>query len=119
MREAVKDLQEAEDSVRELELKTVGSPKMDGMPKGSSTGDANAQYLIHLEYARSKLDRAHNQLARAKNNAYRVCRRLSGHMQKFCEAYYAEGFPFEVAQAMSGVKDRQCYSYMAEVSKEA
>lgn len=118
VREAAKELQEAEDALRELELKTIGSPNMDGMPKGSGKGDANAQYLIHLEYARAKQARAERDLTRAKNTAYRVCRRMTGHMRKFCEAYYAEGFPFEVAQALSGVKEAQCYRYMAKVKGE-
>lgn len=118
MRRAAEELQEAEDSLKELELKTISSPKMDGMPKGSSQGDANTQHLVHLDYARKKRDKAEYHLKKAKHNAYRVCRRLEGHMRKFCEAYYAEGFPFDVAQTLSGVQARQCYTYMSIVKGE-
>lgn len=118
VRDAAKDLQEAEDALKELELKTIGSPNMDGMPKGSSQGDANARHLIHLEYARAKRDKAEYALKKAKHNAHRVCRRLDGHMRKFCESYYAEGHPFDVAQIVSGVKEAQCYRYMAKVKGE-
>ena len=115
MRDAAKDLQEAEDGLKELELKTIGTTNMDCKPKCSRPCDASAQHLIHLEYARSKRDKAERALNKAKHNAHRVCRKLTGHMRKFCEAYYAEGFPFEVAQMMSGVKEAQCYRYMAAV----
>lgn len=118
VRKAANELEEAEVALKELELKTVGSPNMDGMPKGSSQGDASTQHLIHLEYARSKRDKAEYALKKAKHNAYRVCRKLEGHMRKFCEAYYAEGFPFDVAQALSGVGERQCSRYAAMVKGE-
>lgn len=118
VRKTAQDLEEAEVALKELELKTIGSPNMDGMPKGGSQGDASAQHLIHLEYARSKRDKAEYAHKKAKHNAYRVCRKLEGHMRKFCEAYYADGLPFDVAQIMSGVKDAQCYRYMAKVKGE-
>lgn len=118
VRKTAQELEEAEVALKELELKTIGSPNMDGMPKGGSQGDASAQHLIHLEYARSKRDKAEYAHKKAKHNAYRVCRKLEGHMRKFCEVYYADGLPFDVAQIMSGVKDAQCYRYMAKVKGE-
>lgn len=118
VRKAAQGLEEAEVALKELELKTVGSPNMDGMPKGGGQGDASAQHLIHLDYARSKRDKAEYSLKKAKHNAYRVCRKLEGHMRKFCEAYYAEGFPFDVAQYLSGVGVRQCSRYAAMIKGE-
>ena len=115
VRKAARDLEEAECSLKELKLKTVGSPNMDGMPKGSTQGDSSTQHLIHLDYARKKLEKAQRALDKAKRNAHRVCTRLEGHMQKFCEAYYVECFPFDIAQALSGVGERQCSRYMAAV----
>ena len=117
VRDAAQELQEAQDALKELELKTVGSPKMDGMPKGSTQGDTSTQHLIHLDFARKKLEKAQIALAKAKHNAYRVCRRLEGHMRKFCEAYYMECFPFDVAQALSGVGERRCYDYIREINR--
>ena len=40
---------------------------------------------------------------------------MEGHMRKFCEAYYIEGFPFDVAQSLSGVSERQCQRYMRDI----
>lgn len=105
------------DSLRELELQSVSSPKMDGMPKGSGSGDASAQHMIHVEYARNRVKRAKDALQKARRNALRVCRKMEGHMRKFCEAFYVEGFPFDVARVMSGVGERQCYRYVGEVEK--
>lgn len=103
--------------MRELEAQTISSPKMDGMPKGSGAGDASAQHMIYIEYARNRVSRAQAALKRAKSTASRICKRMDGHMKKFCEAFYIEGFPFDVAQALSGVGERQCYRYVSEVEK--
>ena len=91
---------------------------MDGMPRSQGAGDASAQYLIHLEYARKERDKAQRSLDKAKYNASRVCRRLSGHMRKFCEAYYAQCFPFDIAQTLSGVQRSRCYDYINAVKGE-
>lgn len=117
MRRAAEELQEAEDSLKELELKTIGSPKMDGMPKGSSRGDVNADYLAAIEYVRKMRDAAERNAKRIKHYAHRVCKKMPRHMRKFCEAYYVECFPFDVAQTLSGVKEAQCYRYMTKVNE--
>ena len=117
MRIAARDVEEAEVTLKEIRTKTIGAANMDGMPKGSSVGDASAQHVIYLEYAEKQLERAKRELGRAKRDAEHVCSRLEGHMRKFCGAYYIEGFPFEVAQALSGVSRRQCYTYMSMVSE--
>lgn len=98
--------------MRELELKTISAVNLDGMPKGSSQGDASARHVIHLDYAKEKLERARKELDRAKRRAGKVCSRMEGHMRKFCEAYYIEGFPFDVAQVLSGAGRSQCYTYL-------
>lgn len=109
-------MQEAEYALRELELKTISAVNLDGMPKGSSQGDASARHVIHLDYAKEKLERARKELDRAKRRAGKVCSRMEGHMRKFCSAYYIEGFPFDVAQMLSGVSERQCQRYMRDIT---
>lgn len=111
-RAAARELMEARDSLAELEGQTIGSPRLDGMPRGSGGHDASASRLIHLDYARRKLDMAERAYKRARHAAEAACEGMEPHMHKFCAAYYAEGFPFEVARTLSGVGDRQCYRYV-------
>ena len=92
---------------------------MDGMPRSRGAGDASAQYLIYLDYARKERDKAQRSLDKAKYNAMRVCRKLSGHMRKFCEAYYAQCLPFDIAQTLSGVQRSRCYDYINAVKRQA
>ena len=115
VRAAAQEMHEARESLVELEGQTIGSPKLDGMPKGSGLHDASAARLVHLDYARRKLDRAEREYKRARAAAIDACAGMELHMKKFCEAYYAEGFPFEVAQILSGVSERQCYRYARRI----
>lgn len=90
---------------------------MDGMPHAAGPGDPTGRAAQHIDYAERKLDKACKELERARRVALRVCSRIrNSHAKKFCEAYFVEGFPFSVAQQMSGVKERQCYGYMQAIN---
>ena len=118
VRTAEKRVQDLEDGLRELELKTISSPNMDGMPKGSSDGDASTRRLISMERAKHRLKMAEKDLRTARRRAERVCRKMDGHMRSFCESYYVDCQPFSVAQKLSGVSERQCYRYMQDIKPE-
>ena len=118
MQEVEKRVQDLRDGLRELEAKTISSPNMDGMPRGSGDGDASARRLISLERAKHRLKMAEKDLQTARRRAERVCRKMDGHMRGFCEAYYVDCQPFSVAQKLSGVCERQCYRYMQDIKPE-
>ena len=95
----------------------IGSPSLDGMPHGSGIGDPTGCKVAHVAYAERKADKARKEFERAQRVARRVCARIANpHAKKFCEAYYVECTPFEVAQIMSGVQERQCFRYMQTVN---
>lgn len=120
VRDAEKRVQDMHDGLKELELKTISSPNMDGMPKGTGDGDASVRHMIRLERARRRLADAEKALKAAQRKAERVCQRMDdGHMRRFCEAFYVDGQPFAAAQKLSGVGERQCYRYMETVGEEA
>lgn len=117
-RDAAINYAEREESVREIERRTVGSPKLDGMPRGSGVGDPTGSLAAGIDYARRRRDAAEKAYKRVRRAAVHACRRIANkHAQKFCEAYYLDGKPFDLACIMSGVKERQCYEYMQK-SKE-
>lgn len=106
------------DGLTELRLLSVSvsSPNMDGMPKSQTEGDKNARVLSRIEQQESKVTALSARLDEARMIARRATETLTGAFKDFCEAYYIDGDPFEVAQAASGVGERQCRRYMQAVS---
>lgn len=86
------------------------------MPHGTGAGDPTGCRVEHVAYAERKVDKARKELDRARRVAARVCAQIvNPHARKFCESYYVKGAPFEVAQIMSGVNERQCYRYTSTI----
>lgn len=116
-RKAAQDLSEAEDSLKEIRTRVIGSPSLDGLPRGGGAGDPTGCRVAHVAYAERKVDKARKELDLARRVARRVCARIvNPHARKFCESYFVEGAPFEVAQIVSGVQERQCFRYMQKVN---
>jgi len=119
-RELHEELEKMEEGLRELRLLSVSlkSPKMDDMPKAPGSGDTMTATLARIERQEGKIARVRAKLRGEVRSAARVVKRLTGPFKAFCEAYYVDGDPFAVAQATSGVKERQCKRYMAIVACE-
>ena len=120
-RELQEDMEKMCDGLRELRLLavSVSSPNMDGMPKGDGVGDAYAQTLARIEQREREIALQKRKIERAKRIARRVLKPFIGPFKAFCEDYYVEGMPFVIAQAASGVGDRQCKNYIAYIQKKA
>lgn len=116
-RELHKEMEILKEGLQELKLLSisVSSPNMDGMPKGQGASDVRAQTMIRIERKEHEIAALDKRLNRAKAIALRKLRRFSGAFRSFCEDYYVQGLSFQIAQAASGMSDRQCKNYMALV----
>lgn len=108
-----------QDGLRELKLLSVSvsSPNMDGMPKSQTSADKNARILARIEAQERGIAAVSAELNRVKAIARRAIDGLTGAFKTFCESYYLDGDPFEVAQAACAMSERQCRRYMQVVSK--
>lgn len=108
------------DGLKELKLLAVSlsSPKMDDMPKSQSIPDTYAQTLVRIEQQERDIAAMTRKIEKAKRSAYQGIGRFIGPFKAFCVDYYVKGLPFVLAQAASGVSERQCKNYMAEIQKK-
>lgn len=120
LRELHDELEKMRDGLRELKLlvKSVSSPNMDGMPKAQGTSDAYAQALVRIERQEREIAAQARRVNRAKAIPIQALKRFVGPFKTFCKGYYIDGVPFFMAQAESGVGERQCKNYMAYISSE-
>lgn len=109
------------DGLKELRLLSVSlsSPKLDDMPKAQGVTDKYAQTLARIEHKEREIAVQKREIERAQRIARRGLSRFIGPFKAFCEDYYVKGLPFVLAQAASGVSERQCKNYMAEIQKKA
>lgn len=117
VRKLHEELERTKDGLRELRLLSVSisSPNMDGMPKGSTNADKNARVLARIEAQEREIAALSAELDRAKVIARRAIDELTGAFKTFCESYYLDGDPFEVAQAACAMSERQCRRYMQAI----
>lgn len=111
-------MEKMKEGLNELKLLSisVSSPNMDGMPKSHGVSDKYAQTLARIDKREREIAAQSKQISRMKTRARRAVGRLAGAFKAFCEAYYMDGVPFVIAQAESGVTERQCKRYMREIS---
>lgn len=102
--------------LEELQRQTIGSPNMDGMPKGTSQGDVMDRLMIRKQEAEERLQRAIRRLERSKRTAGRILSRLDVGMARFYEAYYVNGEKLEAAAVFAGVSPRTGSNYIKLVS---
>ena len=120
VRELHEELENMCDGLKELKLLAVSlsSPKMDDMPKSQSIPDTYAQTLVRIEQQERDIAAMTRKIEKAKRSAYQGIGRFIGPFKAFCVDYYVKGLPFVLAQAASGVSERQCKNYMAEIQKK-
>ena len=114
VRELHEELENMCNGLRELKILSisVSSPKMDGMPKAQSSGDAYAQVLARIERQEREIASLSKRISKEQYPARRAAKKLKGPFRAFCEDYYINGMPFSLASAASGVTERQCKNYM-------
>lgn len=116
-RHAAEEVDCLHEGLIELRRQVIASPRLDGMPRGSATGDGAANRLIRIEKQQRQLERAQKRLRRRRAAALRALSGLPVGMAQFCRVYYVEGVPFELAWRASGRSSRQCARYMREVER--
>lgn len=116
-RHAAEEVDCLHDGLIELRRQVIASPRLDGMPRGAATGDGAAKRLIRIEKQEKNLERAKQRLQHRRTAAIRALSKLPVGMAQFCQVYYVEGEPFELAWRASGRSSRQCARYIREVER--
>lgn len=112
MREIAKEVRTLQDGLEELKRQTISSPKMDGMPHGSTQGDGIAAVMIRKEKQEQSLASAQRRLERAAKAAQRVVRSLPSSKRLFYAAYYIDGEKQLTACDVAGISESTGYRYM-------
>lgn len=121
VRELHEKMERLKDGLRELRLlsTSISSPKMDGMPKQQGGAkDIAAQTLARIEKQEEEIARMAYSIERAKKGGQLACRMLDTSRRTFYNLYCNEGEPFCIAQAASGVQERQCRRYLQDIAEK-
>lgn len=105
------------ENLKEAELYTISSPNMDGMPKGSSDGDAMTRQYIRKDKLQAKLRTAERALKRSRSIAGKALRDVKAPLRMFCEAYFLDAAPMEEACAYARIDKRTGERYGAEINR--
>lgn len=116
-RDLADEVERLRENLKEVELHTVSSPNMDGMPKGSGDGDAMTRQIIRKDKLHSKLRGAEKALKRSRTIAGKALRNVKAPMRMFCEAYFLDASTAEEACAYARVDKRTGERYSAEINK--
>lgn len=112
VRDIAEEVDRLEERLEELRLHTISSPKLDGMPRSGSQGDAMAVAMIQQQSQVERLERAKKRLKRAQSAARRIVTRLPAPMRLFYEAYYIDGEKVANACAIARISESTAYRYM-------
>lgn len=107
-----------EESIKELRMQTISSPKMDGMPHGSAQGDASAGRLARLEAREREYERDRRDLTLLRQTARRVIKLLDAKRRIFYEAYYIDAEKASAARKEAGISERTASRYINDVIKK-
>ena len=101
--------------MQELQLQTVSSPKMDGMPGGGSVSDPMAVLMIRKQRTAERIKQTKERFKRAQKDARAVLVGLPVAKRLFYEAYYVEGDKLESAAAFAGICPRTGSNYIKQL----
>lgn len=113
-RELAQEIRLREEGLQELRMKTIGSPNMDGMPKGSGTHSASDNRLIQIEKYERDIEHSKRRLERLKDAARAVIKPLKVAQKVFYQEYFVEAQKAHIARTMAGVSERTMTNYLAE-----
>lgn len=117
-RDLVDEVERLRDTLKEIDLQTISSPNLDGMPKGSGDGDAMTRRVIRRDKVESKLWSAERALKRARTIGGRALREVKAAMRLFCEAYYLDGASLEESCKYARIDARTAERYRAVINRE-
>lgn len=115
-RDLVDEVGRLQDNLREAQLQTISSPNMDGMPHGSSDGDAIARQIARKDKLAAKLRTTEQALKRSRSAAAKALQRVKAPMRMFCEAYFMEAAQLEAACIYARIDKRTGERYRAAIN---
>ena len=110
------EVERLRDNLREAELQTISSPNMDGMPHGSSDGDAIARQIAHRDKLEAKLHTAERELKRSRTAAGKALQHVKAPLRMFCGSYFLENATLEAAIQYARICKRTGEEYRATIN---
>lgn len=102
-----------EEGLRELRMRTISSPRLDGMPHSSGSMDASTNKLIQIERREREIQRDKGRLQRLRSAARRVVKPLKPEQCIFYTEYFIEAQKARTARIMAGISERTMTNYLA------
>lgn len=114
-REALEEIRDITEEIREMEGGILHAQRMDGMPRAGHAQDGMTMRLVRLEQKQKRLQSARAAYARYSERAQTVLLEMMEPARLFYTAYCLLGKPFEEAWHESGVSRETCKKYAREV----
>ena len=114
-REALEEIRDITEEIREMEGGMLHAQRMDGMPRAGHAQDGMTMRLVRLEQKQKRLQSARSAYARYSERAQAVLLEMMEPARLFYTAYCLLGKPFEEAWHESGVSRETCKKYAREI----
>lgn len=114
-REALEEIRDITEEIREMEGGMLHAQRMDGMPRAGHAQDGMTMRIVRLEQKQKRLQSARAAYARYSERAQTVLLEMMEPARLFYTAYCLLGKPFEEAWHESGVSRETCKKYAREV----
>lgn len=114
-REALEEIRDITEEIREMEGGMLHAQRMDGMPRAGHAQDGMTMRLVRLEQKQKRLQSARAAYARYSERAQTVLLEMMEPARLFYTAYCLLGKPFDEAWHESGVSRETCKKYAREV----
>ena len=114
-REALEEIRDITEEIREMEGGMLHAQRMDGMPRAGHAQDGMTMRLVRLEQKQKRLQSARAAYARYSERAQTILLEMMEPARLFYTAYCLLGKPFEEAWHESGVSRETCKKYACEV----
>ena len=114
-REALEEIRDITEEIREMEGGMLHAQRMDGMPRAGHAQDGMTMRLVRLEQKQKRLQSARAAYARYSERTQTVLLEMMEPARLFYTAYCLLGKPFEEAWHESGVSRETCKKYAREV----
>lgn len=114
-REALEEIRDIKEEIREMEGGVLHAQRMDGMPRAGHAQDGMTMRLVRLEQKQKRLQSARAAYARYSERAQQILLEMMEPARLFYTAYCLLGKPFEEAWHESGVSRETCKKYAREV----
>ena len=114
-REALEEIRDITEEIREMEGGMLHAQRMDGMPRAGHAQDGMTMRLVRLEQKQKRLQSARSAYARYSERAQAILLEMMEPARLFYTSYCLLGKPFEEAWHESGVSRETCKKYAREV----